>query len=160
MDGLLKGLITTDDRIRELLINGLMFELMWEKHHDKFVECRQEAEELIKDMPSDIRRKIVAGKVETQGRLNILNLVRKINDCSIMEDHHWTDDWWVLNRDIIEICKSKSEEEQKPIGERKCPICSREITENEFRDDLSVQEFMISGLCQRCQDETFGDGYK
>ena len=28
----------------------------------------------------------------------------------------------------------------------------------EFRDDLSKQEYRISGMCQTCQDETFGGG--
>jgi hypothetical protein len=26
-----------------------------------------------------------------------------------------------------------------------------------FRDDLSIQEYQISGLCQSCQDEVFTD---
>ena len=37
---------------------------------------------------------------------------------------------------------------------RYCPLCSSEITE--FRDELSRKEFYISGMCQKCQDETFG----
>lgn len=35
-----------------------------------------------------------------------------------------------------------------------CPLCSAEVTE--LRDDLSLREFGISGLCQSCQDQTFG----
>lgn len=28
----------------------------------------------------------------------------------------------------------------------------------EFRDSISKREYAISGLCQKCQDETFGGG--
>lgn len=38
----------------------------------------------------------------------------------------------------------------------KCPFCSKDIDINEFRDELSRKEFAISGLCQDCQDDTFG----
>ncbi len=36
-----------------------------------------------------------------------------------------------------------------------CPICSGVI--GEFRDQLSVKEYKISGMCQSCQDKTFHD---
>lgn len=36
-----------------------------------------------------------------------------------------------------------------------CPICSKEISRENFRDDLSFREFHISGLCQACQDSMF-----
>ena len=39
------------------------------------------------------------------------------------------------------------------IQEGKCPICKGEITE--FKDELSVREYEISGMCQKCQDEFF-----
>lgn len=38
-----------------------------------------------------------------------------------------------------------------------CPFCHVPIIPNEFRDALSLKEFRISGLCQKCQDETFGN---
>ena len=37
-----------------------------------------------------------------------------------------------------------------------CPICRTEIKEDGFRDRLSLKEYYISGLCQRCQDKVFG----
>jgi hypothetical protein len=37
-----------------------------------------------------------------------------------------------------------------------CPFCSLPVSHMAFRDDLSRKEFHISGLCQKCQDETFG----
>lgn len=37
-----------------------------------------------------------------------------------------------------------------------CPFCGKTINpETEFRDDLSLKEYGISGLCQKCQDEVF-----
>ena len=35
------------------------------------------------------------------------------------------------------------------------PVCKKEA--NEFTDALSVTEYAISGLCQRCQDEIFDE---
>ncbi len=35
-----------------------------------------------------------------------------------------------------------------------CPGCGGEATE--VRDELSLREFLISGLCQSCQDAVFG----
>lgn len=37
----------------------------------------------------------------------------------------------------------------------RCPFCGRKVTEEDFRDELSVKEFRISGLCQYCQDKFF-----
>jgi hypothetical protein len=45
-------------------------------------------------------------------------------------------------------------EEMDTIAQGKCPFCEKEITE--FRDELSKKEWEISGLCQLCQDKTFG----
>jgi len=43
------------------------------------------------------------------------------------------------------------------VDDSKCPFCGKVIHPNaEFRDDLSRREFNISGLCQDCQDKTFG----
>lgn len=36
----------------------------------------------------------------------------------------------------------------KPIG------CGKMV--GEFRDEISMKEYRISGLCQNCQDEIFG----
>ena len=38
-----------------------------------------------------------------------------------------------------------------------CVSCGVEnISEKSFRDDVSLREFHISGLCQVCQDKIFG----
>lgn len=41
--------------------------------------------------------------------------------------------------------------------EHVCPFCGHEINPAEFRDAESRKEYEISGLCQQCQDEVFGD---
>jgi hypothetical protein len=35
-----------------------------------------------------------------------------------------------------------------------CPLCGNGV--QSLRDELSLKEWRISGLCQSCQDETFG----
>lgn len=37
----------------------------------------------------------------------------------------------------------------------KCPICEVEVDKTVLKDTLSVAEYEISGMCQRCQDATF-----
>jgi hypothetical protein len=37
-----------------------------------------------------------------------------------------------------------------------CVWCKRPATE--FKDEISRREYRISGMCQSCQDETFGSG--
>ncbi len=38
-----------------------------------------------------------------------------------------------------------------------CPCCKAKIScLSEFRDGLSVKEYKISGICQKCQDKVFG----
>lgn len=40
--------------------------------------------------------------------------------------------------------------------EGKCPFCGKDMSNPSFRDEKSIKEFKISGLCQDCQDKTFG----
>jgi len=39
-----------------------------------------------------------------------------------------------------------------------CPFCNEPISKDGFKDELSKREYKISGLCQKCQDETFKEG--
>lgn len=39
------------------------------------------------------------------------------------------------------------------IASSKCPLCRKPI--GEFRDELSLREYGISGMCQSCQDKVF-----
>ena len=45
---------------------------------------------------------------------------------------------------------------EQTILESKCMTCDDPDTR--FRDGLSVREYTISGMCQRCQDGVFDDG--
>ena len=38
----------------------------------------------------------------------------------------------------------------------RCSFCGLPIIETDYRDQLSKDEYSISGMCQRCQDKTFG----
>ena len=37
-----------------------------------------------------------------------------------------------------------------------CVVCGEKLTP--FRDSVSVKEYELSGMCQNCQDKTFGGG--
>jgi hypothetical protein len=41
--------------------------------------------------------------------------------------------------------------------EKKCPICKNAVNETEFTDQISIDEFKITGLCQKCQDDVFNN---
>ena len=42
------------------------------------------------------------------------------------------------------------------VEKKLCPFCKTAIKQEDFKDELSRKEYRISGLCQKCQDETFG----
>lgn len=39
-----------------------------------------------------------------------------------------------------------------------CSWCGAVVRLEDFRDNLSIDEFYTSGFCQKCQDETWEDG--
>jgi len=47
--------------------------------------------------------------------------------------------------------------EVKAIAEKKCPTCFKPINMKDFKDNLSLKEYKISGMCQKCQDSIFGE---
>ena len=46
--------------------------------------------------------------------------------------------------------------EVEKVEQGLCSFCDMKIDVSTFRDGLSRKEFRISGLCQKCQDRTFG----
>jgi hypothetical protein len=45
----------------------------------------------------------------------------------------------------------------KDVENGVCPFCKKVIVPSrEFRDEASLEEYKISGLCQKCQDKYFG----
>ncbi len=43
------------------------------------------------------------------------------------------------------------------VEKNACPICLKDINTRDFKDNLSVKEYGISGLCQKCQDKIFAE---
>lgn len=58
-----------------------------------------------------------------------------------------------MNKEIMVACGY--EKEMDLIEQKICPFCENKV--GEFRDDLSRKEYEISGLCQTCQDDFFGE---
>lgn len=60
---------------------------------------------------------------------------------------------WLVRR----MCKMDEEIRRmfdlKDMG--KCPFCRKPVNVEKFRDELSLKEYRISGLCQSCQDDFF-----
>lgn len=42
------------------------------------------------------------------------------------------------------------------ITHGRCPLCNHSI--GQFRNEQSEQEYLVSGLCQTCQDDIMGEG--
>lgn len=36
-----------------------------------------------------------------------------------------------------------------------CPMCGEKINIEDFKDPISIKEFKISDMCQKCQDKFF-----
>jgi len=57
-----------------------------------------------------------------------------------------------MNKELVkQICPEMVDSVEKG----KCPFCGKDMKDAQFKDELSKKEFRISGLCQKCQDETF-----
>ena len=41
------------------------------------------------------------------------------------------------------------------IEDQVCPICGKKVAIDDFKDELSLKEFTISGMCQQCQNGVF-----
>lgn len=59
-----------------------------------------------------------------------------------------------MNKKIVRA--AGFEKEVKKVEKGICPICDNPIRMTDFRDNLSLKEYKISGLCQTCMDDTFG----
>lgn len=57
-----------------------------------------------------------------------------------------------MNREIMK--QAGFAKELEAIDSGKCPTCNKPV--GKFRDELSCKEFVISGMCQDCQDDIFG----
>ena len=43
------------------------------------------------------------------------------------------------------------------VENKLCPFCGKPVDPTSFKDELSKREYSISGICQSCQDDTFGE---
>jgi hypothetical protein len=59
-----------------------------------------------------------------------------------------------MNKEIMRVAGFSKQVENVEKG--LCPICNSEINLEDFKDELSLKEYRISGLCQKCMDEIFG----
>jgi hypothetical protein len=59
-----------------------------------------------------------------------------------------------MNKEIMK--QAGLGEHVKLVEAGKCPFCKKVIFVSDFRNDISLREFKISGLCQKCQDDFFG----
>ena len=59
-----------------------------------------------------------------------------------------------MNKEIMK--KLGFEQEVKLVEESKCTTCKKPINPKDFRNGIGCKEYVISGLCQACQDEFFG----
>ena len=44
----------------------------------------------------------------------------------------------------------------KNIANKICNGCYKKVNFLDFKDELSIKEYTISGFCQQCQNEVFG----
>lgn len=51
------------------------------------------------------------------------------------------------------MVKKRTKRIQDAIGKMICVACGKDI--RGMRDKLSIKEYLISGLCQDCQDDVF-----
>ena len=59
-----------------------------------------------------------------------------------------------MNKNIIQ--RMGFEKEVELVEYQICPFCEKPVEESVFRNEISEEEYQISGLCQACQDSIFG----
>jgi len=47
--------------------------------------------------------------------------------------------------------------EVQRVRDGNCPLCNKKIVLDDFENELSLKEFVILGMCQDCQNRTFGE---
>ena len=59
--------------------------------------------------------------------------------------------------ELIDFLTGKNRQRKRFILEGNCMTCNNECIDDNFRDDASEREYQISGMCQECQDNAFGE---
>ena len=89
-------------------------------------------------MFNDIRHKKVKNMTQTQKVLEFMKGKEKV---------HY--------KDVVIGTELKSGT-VRGILKMNCPFCKKDRNDMTFKDQLSLKEHSISGLCQECQDQMFG----
>jgi len=58
-----------------------------------------------------------------------------------------------MNKEILK--KMGYEKQVENYENNKCSWCGNKIKTNSFKNKISLDEYHISGFCQKCQDKTF-----
>lgn len=58
-----------------------------------------------------------------------------------------------MNEQIMR--KAGFNDEMDKVNQSKCPLCGEKINFDDFKDELSLKEFTISGMCNQCQSKFF-----
>lgn len=60
-----------------------------------------------------------------------------------------------MKPELSPIAKKLFPKKAKLVEKRLCPLCEKKVSEYEFRDEYGKKEYLISGMCQKCQDKVF-----
>ena len=60
-----------------------------------------------------------------------------------------------MNKEIMK--QAGFTEEVTAVEHGLCPICKKPVDASKFRNEISLRELQISGMCQECQDSIFGE---
>ncbi len=61
-----------------------------------------------------------------------------------------------MNKEIMK--QAGFREEVKLVEQGFCPLCKEKVKMEDFKDEISVKELKISGMCYDCQGKTFAFG--
>ena len=87
-------------------------------------------------------------------RFNSWNIWRKFRRrCVAFSPLNYFQCFKKMNKEILK--KVGFEKEVNAVEQNKCPTCGDEIDENEFSSEDNKREYIISGMCQDCIEETF-----
>ena len=41
------------------------------------------------------------------------------------------------------------------VEKGQCPFCKKQVEPGKFKDELTLKEYRISGMCEKCQNDFF-----